>query len=278
MGETGLKLEVAQLNHRRFDTQGNMRIMEETLKDSSSDLVVFPEMFLTGYTLGKDVYDLAVSPGSGAFDGLIEVAKETGRSILFGFPERGSPVRGQVFNSAVLLGPGGVMGCYRKMHLVDFGPFEEYAYFTPGKGPFMFQLKGIRIGVIICYDIFFPELTKYYAMKGADAVICLSASPSLTREYFEAVMRARAIENTVYFVYSNLVGPDGRMDFWGGAAIIGPKGEAIAKGPYHEEGSIKAVIGPGELERARRMRPTLRDTRKDLFNELSRKGGFGPVR
>jgi predicted amidohydrolase len=97
----------------------------------------------------------------------------------------------------------------------------------------------------------------------------------MTRYFFEEVMTARAIENTIYLLYSNMVGVDARMDFWGGGAIIGPRGETIAKGQYFEESSIKGTIDPELLSSARRNRPTIRDARPSIFRELARLDEIG---
>jgi predicted amidohydrolase len=138
------------------------------------------------------------------------------------------------------------------------------------------DVDGFKVGVIICYDIFFPELTKLYALKGADMVVCISASPSLTRKFFESVMVARALENTIFFAYSNLVGMDSRMDFWGGGALIGPTGTMIAKGPYYEESSIQGEVDLHSLELSRKHRPTIRDTNPALLKEIANMLEFDP--
>jgi predicted amidohydrolase len=274
MGTDRLRLDLVQMKHSRYDVEGNLRIIKDSLERSGADLVVLPEMFLTGYTLGDDVHRMAMDPGSELFGEVQDICRENDRHLIFGFPERSPLIKGQVHNSACIIGPDGIKGIYRKMHLVDFGPFEEWAYYTPGKEPVMFQMNGFNIGVIICYDIFFPELTKLYALNGADMVVCISASPSTTRVFFEKVMVARAIENTIYFAYSNLVGFDSRMDFWGGAALIGPRGETVSKGPYYEEATVSCEIDRHSLELSRKYRPTLRDTRPALLNELA---GYGKI-
>lgn len=274
MSGKNLKIEISQRFHRRFEVDFNSRIIEEVVRGSEADLIIFPEMFLTGYTLGSDVNRLAVGADSDLIKGFEDIAKDTGKWMVFGFPERSPDIRGQIHNTAVVIGPEGVEGLYRKLHLVDFGPFEEYAYYAPGRDLTMVDINGMRFGIMICYDIFFPELSKYYALNGADGIICISASPSMTRRFFEIVMKARAVENTVFFVYSNLVGLDSRMDFWGGGAVIGPRGDMIAKGPYYEEASISAELDPGEIHAARRLRPTIRDTRSDVLRKLSETGGL----
>lgn len=258
-------VEIVQTMHRRFDPMSNVESVRKAALDTGADLLVFPELFLTGYCLGRDAYRYAMTLEDPPLKDISGIASESGSTIVAGFPEKSLEIKGQVHNSAGIFHPDGRIEVYRKMHLVDFDPFEEWAYYTPGKDPLMFSVNGIRFGVTICYDIFFPELAKYYALSGADAVICISASPSTTRPFFEAVIGARAIENTIYLIYDNMVGMDGRIDFWGGGTIVGPRGEVLAKGPYFEEARIRAELKAETLEQSRRHRPTIRDTTPEIY-------------
>lgn len=272
MNSTSLSVEIFQMEHVLGSVDKNLEVIMRSINGSDSDLLVFPEMFLSGYTLGKDTFSTAMDADDARFQPLLDAARKNRKFLIFGFPERSDRIRGQVHNSAMIIGPDGLIGVYRKIHLVDFGPFEEYAYFTPGVEPFMFEANGFKIGMMICYDIFFPELVKQYALNGADAVVCISASPSVTRTFFESLMRARAIESTVYFIYSNLVGFDSKMDFWGGGAMIGPRGNRISKGPYYKEARITGILEDVEIRRARSLRPTLRDTKPHISDLLCRWG------
>ncbi len=272
---TNLSVELVQRKHIRLEPERNLETVIGSMRTSSADMLVLPEMFLTGYSLGDEVFEMALSPNDEAIKRMIDTASEHRKYLVIGLPLRSEEVRGQVHNSALVISPDGIIGRYDKMHLVDFGPFEEHSYFTPGRDPLIVEILGWKIGVMICYDIFFPELTRYYALKGCDAVVCISASPSMTRYFFEEVMTARAIENTIYLLYSNMVGVDARMDFWGGGAIIGPRGEMVAKGQYFEEASIKGILDPELLSSARRNRPTIRDARPSLLRELARLDEIG---
>ncbi|MBC7129307.1 MAG: carbon-nitrogen hydrolase family protein [Thermoplasmatales archaeon] len=192
-----------------------------------------------------------------------EICGEKG--IIFGMPveER----EGIIYNSAVFVKPEGVE-IYNKNFLANFGPFEEKFYFSPGKSLPVFNFKGWKIGIVICYDIFFPELVKGMALKGADLIVCISASPSTTRKQFESVLPVRAIENTAFVCYSNLVGEENGLSFWGGSRIYKPDGEIINKTEYFKEESILCDIDINELRNARIARPTLKDTVSDIFLEL----------
>ncbi|MFO8051238.1 MAG: carbon-nitrogen hydrolase family protein [Thermoplasmatota archaeon] len=274
-----MELEMVQEEHVRFGVEQNLGTILSSIKGSDADLLIFPEMYLTGYNLGDDVFRYAIGMDDPVFERVRDACSESGAHVIFGFPQRSGSIKGQVYNSACLVGPEGVKGVYQKHHLVDFGPFEEYAYFTPGGSTVLEEVKGIRVGIIICYDIFFPELSKYYALSGADLIVCISASPSTTRRFFESVMKARAIEDTVFFAYSNLVGFDHGMDFWGGSALIDPRGSIMAKGPYFETSRVRAAIDERTILSARRSRPTLRDTRCDVLKRLmeSNDHDIGPV-
>lgn len=265
-----LSVEVVQRKHGRLDVKRNLGTVLDTIGSSKAGLLVLPEMFLTGYTLGDEVFDVALSLSDETVSKVVDAAAKYGKHIVLGMPLWSDEVKGQVHNSAVVISPDGILGRYNKMHLVDFGPFEECAQFTPGRDPLMVVIEGWKMGVMICYDLFFPELSRYYSLKGCDGIICISASPSMTRDYFEKVMVARAIENTVYVVYSNLVGIDARMDFWGGGAMIGPRGETVVKGPYFEEAALRGNLESEVLLSARRNRPTIRDAKPSLFRELAR--------
>jgi len=268
--KNAVRVEIAQVRHRRFDVDHNLVRLKDAVGLSEADIVVFPEMFLTGYSLGRDAFNLALDDVEGALGGLSDLSNSLSRGIVFGAPIKDRMIKGKVMNAAVVVLPGNAPMVYHKMHLVDFDPFEESAFFSPGRDPMMFEFRGLRFGVMVCYDLFFPELAKYYALAGADALICISASPSTTRPFFEAIMTARAIEDTTYVIYSNLVGMDGRMDFWGGGAIIDPRGKVLAKGPYFEEASIQADLELPVIESARRHRPTLRDTRPEVLERMLR--------
>ncbi|MCK4758344.1 MAG: carbon-nitrogen hydrolase family protein, partial [Thermoplasmata archaeon] len=199
-----------------------------------------------------------------------DMARENGRAIIVGMPERDMEKQGILYNSAMIALPDGSTSMTRKTHLVNFGPFEEETYFASGGPVFpIFKTPVGKVAIIICFDIFFPELTKYYALKGADMVVCISASPSATREFFEKMMVARAIENTIFFAYSNLVGTENNMVFWGGGALIGPKGGVLAKGPLFEEDIIEVEVDLSELDIARQFRPTIKGTRGDMLKILS---------
>jgi len=257
-----MKICLSNINPKVGNKKKNIKKMEKFMDSADADLYVFGEMSLTGYMCREDVFSLAEGRDGESIRALQEISREKDAAIIFGMPftER----EGIVYNAAVLVN-GDDVGVYRKNYLANFGPFEEKFYFKEGSEAPVFRAKGINIGICICYDVFFPELSKTMALKGADMIVCISASPTISREHFERVLPARATENTVYMAYCNLVGEQDGLTFWGGSQIYSPRGDMMARAEYMKETSIVQEIDMNILREARIARPTLRDTRAEKF-------------
>jgi predicted amidohydrolase len=113
--------------------------------------------------------------------------------IVFGMPLKDEHVQGLIYNAAVLIHPEGAVDYYHKWFLPNAGPFEEKIFFDQGENLNIFHTKFGKIGFLICYDVNFPELAKALCLQGAELLICISASPSTTRHYFETLLPARAL-------------------------------------------------------------------------------------
>ncbi|MHB8586536.1 MAG: carbon-nitrogen hydrolase family protein [Thermoplasmatota archaeon] len=252
------------------DVNQNLQNVARTVRaeaQAGASLVVFPEMHLTGYMLRDSVQSLALALDGSEIGQLVDLARETGTHIVTGFP-RATEVRGVVTNCAVLVGPRGVVGHYDKAQLPTFSVFEEGLYFQPGSQLPVFQTPLGRLGLCICYDLFFPEVTKTLALRGADILIVPSASPTMSQRYFEAIFAARAVETTSWILYTNVAGAQDTLVFWAGAQAWNPRGDRVALAPYLEEGVARATIDLSLVGEMRTKRPTLRDTRLDLLQEL----------
>jgi len=267
-----MKVDLPQRFHKLADVEYNYNLILEEHKKSTSDLVVFPELFLSGYLCRDKYQKVAVSLESDHIEDLRTAARKESRALIFGMTEAHPEMKGLLHNSAVYIDPQGECFVYRKIHLVNFGPFEEKRYFTEGKEVKVMDLNGCKFGIIICYDVFFPELAKLYALQGADVIVHISASPSATKVFFQKVNIARAIENTTFHVYSNLIGTERNLVYWGGSHILGPRGENKITAKEFEEDRITFEIDLSELKAARENRPTLRDTRFELFDALRKMG------
>ncbi len=240
-----------------FDMDANAERLLKIVKSFDSNIYIFPELYLTGYMVRDDMPSRAISSNSSIIEEIAGKSKD--KVIIFGFPERDR----FLYNSAAVIHDGKIEVA-RKLHLPNFGPFEEKLYFKQGESVFVTDTKFGKIGVQICYDAFFPEVSKLQALKGADLIVNISASPVTSRAMFESIIPARAIENTTFFAYVNWAGLQRTMEFWGGSMLYSPRGKLIYKAPYFEESVQTVEIEMEELQVARTIRPTLRDTRKEL--------------
>jgi predicted amidohydrolase len=269
-----ITLALAQIASQRENKKENLRKIEElTLraKQQKADLVIFPELCLTGYVVKDQLYGLAETIPGPSTRRIEELARKTGMHIVFGMPELSEKTRATMYNTAVYIGPEGIIGKYHKMYLPTHSVFEEKRYFRPGYQTAAFDTSIGKIGLCICYDLFFPEITRLTRLAGAQLIVCISASPSVRRSYFETLTAARALENTSYLAYVNLVGMEDGLQFWGGSRVISPTGDIVAKAKYDEEDFVLCEVDFNDLRSAEAFIPTLRDLRPELFDELKKR-------
>jgi predicted amidohydrolase len=268
-----IKLALAQISSRRENKKENLQKIEEftiKAKEQAADLVIFPELSLTGYVVHDQIYELAeIIPGSST-KRIEDLAKKIGMYIIFGMPELSEKTEATIFNTAVFVGPNGFIGRYRKMYLPTHSVFEEKRYFRPGYQTASFDTTLGNIGLCICYDIFFPEVFRLTRLKGAELIVCISASPAVRRSYFEILTAARALENTAFLAYVNLVGVEDGLQFWGGSRLVSPTGDILAKAKYDEEDLVICEVDYSNIRPAETFIPTLRDLRPELFDKLKR--------
>jgi len=263
-----MKLAVITMRPKIGDKKSNLEKIEKYIKKNKADMYVFGEMTVTGYPLRDEYRDYAETTKQDSFKKLKKLAKEHNAYIVTGLPTKDEKVKGLIYNTAVMFHPDGKVDLYNKWFLVNFGPFEEKIFFDEGEHFAVCDTKFGKIGLIICYDVFFPELCKAYALAGCDMIICISASPTLSKKYFETLLPARAVENTVFMVYSNIVGTQENLVFWGGSEVYDPLAKQLVKAPYYKESIITCDIDFKETERARAGRPVLRDIRPVVYNDL----------
>jgi predicted amidohydrolase len=266
-----IKLALAQISSKRENKEGNFQKIEAlTLKakEQGADIAIFPELSLSGYVVRDQIYELAETIPGPTVEKVERLAKRTGMHVIFGMPELSEKTQATVYNTAVLVGPKGLIGKYRKMYLPTHSVFEEKRYFRLGYQTAAFQTDLGKIGLCICYDIFFPEVLRLIRLKGAQLIVCISASPAVRRSYFEILTCARAIENTAYLAYVNLAGVQDGLQFWGGSRLVSPSGDILAKAKYDEEDFVICEVDYGDLRTAETFIPTLRDLRPELFDKL----------
>jgi predicted amidohydrolase len=254
----------------------NLDRIETALRSARVDLLVCPELCLTGYLFLDRAELMAVAepvPGGPSSDRLRDLARETGTAVVAGLAEREDA---RVYNSAALFAPDGAVTVYRKAHL--FGT-ENRVFDRAGRTPRIASVAGLRVGIMICYDWMFPEMARILALEGADLI----AHPAnLVLPYCQDAMVTRSIENGVYTVTASRTGQetvDGvTLRFTGKSQIVSPRGERLATADPSEECVGHAAIRPA-LARAKRINEhndLLADRRTDLYEPLVRPRG-GPA-
>jgi len=232
-----------------------------------AELVVFPELFLSGYALGDHFHRVALDVATLTGHPLAGVARTRARTIVVGAPIRRPERPGEVENAAIVFDPAGGVAVQGKRYLPTFGPFDEGAAFTPAPSSVPIGPPGAALGVSICYDAFFPEVAGDLAIGGAHLLVVLSAAPVTSRSLFEKVLPARAVENALPVVYVNRVGVEHGLVFGGGSGAWDARGEPLpiarqslnGLGPDEWVGLVE--IDTTEPARWRPFRPTVRDRR-----------------
>ena len=245
MANTTLIIAVAQVDAARSSGAARLQWLEQQLqlaKSQGVELLVLPELFTSGYHTGQLVEQLAETADGPTATAIIALAKRYQIAIHYGFAQRQGNV---LYNAAQCIGPQGeVLGHYRKRLLP---PGFEATYFTKGEHDGLFSWRGFNIGMLICYDAEFPELTRKLALKGADIILVPTALGSQWGWVAQQMMPTRGYENGVYFVYANYCGEESRgeqssgeqsrMAFLGESFIASPLGEVVARA-----GSKEALI------------------------------------
>lgn len=258
-----LRVTLVEAAPARGDIPGNVKRVQTTLKEGpEADLVVFPELFLSGYRLGDRLSRLALGPGSPELESLGNTAREKGCWVLVGAPWAPPDRPGETLNACLLFSPHGFEGIRTKRYLPTFGPFEEGVHFSAGGRSQTVPTPWGGWGVQICYDTFFPEVSRDLSRAGAVLLVVLSASPVSSRTLFERLLPARAIENGLPVAFCNRTGVEDGLVFAGGSGVWDVRGslvdpEVTALGP--EGRLLNYQLDPSEPSRWRPFRPVLRD-------------------
>jgi len=267
-----ITVALGQMSCRVGDKKHNIDVMKKKIKQAKrikADIIAFPELCLTGYVVRDRAYEFAEPvPNGPSVHEIEKIAKNEEMHIIFGMIERSSKAVAVLHNTAVLIGPDGFIGKYQKMHLPTHSVFEEKRYFRLGYQAPVFETDAGKIGMIICYDVYFPEITRLLSLKGTKLIVCISASPSVRRGFFETLTAARAMENNVFLAFVNLAGIEDGLQFWGGSRIIAPSGSVISQAKYDADDFIFAAIDYSDINRVQAWVPTMRDLRPEIFTSL----------
>ncbi len=274
------RVAVVQLDARVGNADANLeahlRFVDRAIR-SKANVIVFPELSLTGYTLRDLAGEQAIDPAS---DSILDPLKKKSRSIsiIVGFVESGR--NHGIYNSAVFLEDGKIKHIHRKVYPPTYGMFEEGRYFSEGQSVQAFDSKWGRFGILICEDVWHLTLPYLLALDGAEAIFCPTASPtrlggdtkSLTiADVNHENQRSYARLLNVYMVFSNRVGMEDGVSFWGGSAVADPHGTHIAQAKLLDEDMILAELDSAQLRRARRASRHFLDERPELVLRMLQK-------
>jgi NAD+ synthase (glutamine-hydrolysing) len=274
------KVALAQVDSVLGDVKKNVKhhlTFAERAKRLGANLVVFPELSITGYTVRDINWDAAIDPQVSPLLKELKL-KSKSISILLGGIEESKDFG--IFNSAFYLEGGAVTHIHRKIYPPTYGMFEEMRYFNQGRSLVPFDTRLGRLGVLICEDLWHVSLPYLLALDGAQVIIGIAASP--TRLGGDRGKLAIAKVNTenhksfarllsTYVLFCNRVGYEDGVNFWGGSEVIDPGGDVVAAAKLFDEDLVIAEIDTNEVRRARRLSRHFLDENPDfVFRELRR--------
>jgi predicted amidohydrolase len=300
-GMVDLKLTIQQTAPLLGEVELNRRdLLERTMDSRDRDLLVFPELALTGYSLRGRIQRLAVPDRE--FPGL--VLPDGSPPVALGIPERGSDEL--VYNTAVLVHEGRIRGKHRKVYLPTYGLFDESRYFASGRdSPSVSTLAGgWKVGLLLCEDLWHPSLLYLLAMQGVELVLVLAAAPGRgepgsgrgepgsgpesmgpqtavegprnqppdvalfsSTERWELLARAAALQFGVFLAVANRAGVEAGITFAGGSFVVGPDGDILERAPQGMAAVLDLTLRRGDLRRARNPYSHLRDEDPAFLNE-----------
>jgi predicted amidohydrolase len=246
-----LRLAVCQIDIALGEVEGNLGKVLQRLRGAAevgARLVVFPECSLSGYCLNsrEEAEELAVKATGAHWESVIDVCREFTVHCVIGFLEREGE---NLFNTAGVFGPEGLVGKYRKVHLLVLGVDRFTA--TGNLGFPVFDLPGAKVGLNICYDQRFPESARLSMLGGAQVIAVPTNFPEGARGVCEILSRARAFENRVFYIVANRVGTERGTTFIGQSQIVDPFGNIVAEAGETEESTIVAEIDPSFADQKR---------------------------
>ncbi len=257
---SAFKAAAIQFNVKQGDVDANLTYVRAALKraaDQGAQLAVLPEMWSSGFAY-KQLNELALRT-AGIVEELLELSRELKLVIVGSMPE---PNGDKVFNAAYVMDNGRLAGVYRKLHL--FSLLGEDKAFSGGDQWILAETSLGKVGVIICYDLRFPELSRRLALEGAQ-VICVPAQwPKPREEHWRTLLRARAIENQLFVVSANTCGLVGKLDFFGMSMVINPKGEVLEEAG-EDEREIMALLDMQIMSGWRAQIPCFNDRKPECY-------------
>lgn len=249
-----------------LDVAGNLKRLHQLAQEANdADLLVLPEMFLSGYNIGVEaVGALAEAQDGPSAQSIAALAKNSGVAILYGYPERAED--GQIYNAVQLIDANGQRLCnYRKTHL--FGDLDHSMFSAGGDDFPLVELNGWTLGFLICYDLEFPENTRRLALAGAELILVPTANMVPFDFVADVTVRARAFENQCYVAYANYCGREGEIEYCGQSSIAAPDGQRVAQAGL-DEALIVGTLDRQLMLDSRAANRYLLDRRPELYGAL----------
>ncbi len=267
---TQITVGIAQIDSRLGEVEANLeRHLEwiEAARKRDVELLIFPELSLTGYRLLHLTGKVALRPGdSPALDRLGQATK--GLTVVAGFVEEDA--KGVLYNSALLIEDGRVAHIHRKLYLPTYGIFQEGRFF--GSGRKLAMPPASPLGLLICEDLWHPHVARSLALAGAKVLIVVSAGPGhlgsgpepASQEAWQALTRSTALVNTCWVIYCNRVGWEEGSFYTGGSHVVRPGGELVERAPFLDEHLMVTTIDLREVDRLRWRLPLVDAERTDI--------------
>ena len=260
-----MKIACVQTDVSFKDINANLSSLEATVRNEvnqGTELTVFPECYSTGYCFDSlaEAMEFSESVPGPSTDRVAKLCAELKTHVVFGMLEKSGD---DLFNVAVLIGPDGLIGCYRKVHLPYLGVDR---FTTPGDRPFeVFEAAGVRIGMLICYDGGFPEAARVLSIRGADLIVLPTNWPPGGSYMAEFSINCRAMENGIYFAAVNRIGTENGFSFIGKSRICSPVGATINSIDDASPGILRTEIDP----MVARMKRIVRVPGKHLIDRMA---------
>lgn len=278
-----MRIAMAQVDCDLGSIEANEERARDVLADArgrGADLTIFPELSLTGYSIGHLDDDLAMRADDARLAALAAVAGDT--DVCVGFPELSEGLH--VYNSMAYFEAGELAHVHRKLYLPTYGPFEERKHFVPGQSIRAFPTRHGRVAILTCNDAWQPQLA-FIAVQDAARILVVPAASSATQPdrpwdssgYWRDITRFYARMFQVFVVFVNRVGSEGDFDFWGGSHVVDPWGRVVAEAAEDEEDLVVAEIDLDDVRRRRREIPLQKEPRLAMlareFGRLVDEGG-----
>ena len=276
-----INIGLAQFNTKLGDIQANLEkhlTLIEEAKKQNADLLLFPELSLTGYALQDLAFASALTPHQEdpVFNDLLKASKDIDLMVSFVHEDQ----RHRFYIAAAYLSEGEICHIHNKVYLPTYGMFDEGRFFAWGDSVRAFDTKFGRVGMLICEDFWHASLPYLLWLDGAEILLFASASPGRglnedprlsSSEWVEHTNRAYAGLFTVFVAHANRVGYEDGLNFWGGSTIFDPNGDLVVRAPDFEDSLTVSTIDLNQFHRTRARLPILRDERTSLVQrELER--------